>query len=366
MRVLYAIQGTGNGHLSRARAIIPLLQQRCQLDLLVSGTESEVQLPYAIKYRLKGLSFCYNRTGGLNYSRSLMANAGLHALKEVRQLPVEQYDLVINDFEPISAWACRKKGVACIAMGHQASFLSERVPRPGKQHLMGEMLLKYFAPAPQAIGFHFDTYDRFIHLPVIRNEVRERMPYEQGHYTVYLPSLGDDFLLPYLYQLPDAEWHVFSKYTWRSYRSRNIWVRPVNNNTFIRSFAGCQGLFTGGGFETPAEAMFWGKKLLVMPVKGQYEQQCNAAALEGLGIPVISRVDATFIPRIQAWLEQAQPAPRAYPDSLETIMDQVFDMAANADAQPTTDSVDLEEEFLQWPLRHAPPSVFPASGSAKS
>ena len=46
MKVLYAIQGTGNGHISRAREVIPFLKQQCDLDILISGTQSDVQLPY--------------------------------------------------------------------------------------------------------------------------------------------------------------------------------------------------------------------------------------------------------------------------------------------------------------------------------
>ena len=33
MKILYAIQGTGNGHISRAREIIPLLQKYGELDI---------------------------------------------------------------------------------------------------------------------------------------------------------------------------------------------------------------------------------------------------------------------------------------------------------------------------------------------
>jgi len=57
MKILYAIQGTGNGHISRAREIVPLLQQYGELDLLVSGTEAEVSLSQPLKYRLHGFSF---------------------------------------------------------------------------------------------------------------------------------------------------------------------------------------------------------------------------------------------------------------------------------------------------------------------
>ena len=44
---------------------------------------------------------------------------------------------------------------------------------------------------------------------------------------------------------------------------------------------------TGGGFETPSEALYLNKKLLSIPIMDQNEQQCNAAALELLGIRIL-------------------------------------------------------------------------------
>ncbi|MEM6298665.1 MAG: glycosyl transferase, partial [Bacteroidota bacterium] len=35
MNILFAIKGTGNGHLSRARAVIPHLKKYGKVDLLV-------------------------------------------------------------------------------------------------------------------------------------------------------------------------------------------------------------------------------------------------------------------------------------------------------------------------------------------
>ena len=39
MKILYAIQGTGNGHLSRAVDIVPELKKFGNLDLFVSGAQ---------------------------------------------------------------------------------------------------------------------------------------------------------------------------------------------------------------------------------------------------------------------------------------------------------------------------------------
>ena len=66
MKILYAIQGTGNGHLSRARDIIPILQQKGEVDILVSGIQADVSLPYPVKYTFKGLSFIFGKKGGID------------------------------------------------------------------------------------------------------------------------------------------------------------------------------------------------------------------------------------------------------------------------------------------------------------
>ena len=58
----------------------------------------------------------------------------------------------------------------------------------------------------------------------------------------------------------------------------------MNKTLFNQSLIHCTGIITGGGFETPAEALHLGKKLMAIPIRGQYEQQCNAAALKEMGV----------------------------------------------------------------------------------
>ena len=66
MKILYAVQGTGNGHLSRAMEIIPVLQKKCDLDILVSGIQADLKLPQEVKYRMKGMSFIFGTKGGVD------------------------------------------------------------------------------------------------------------------------------------------------------------------------------------------------------------------------------------------------------------------------------------------------------------
>ena len=106
MKILYAVQATGNGHISRAMEILPFLEKYGQVDIFLSGANSSLALDAPVKFRSKGLCIFYNNTGSLSYRQMAKHFAPLRILKEMRELPVEKYDLVLNDFECITALAC--------------------------------------------------------------------------------------------------------------------------------------------------------------------------------------------------------------------------------------------------------------------
>ena len=128
MKILYAIQGTGNGHLSRARDIIPILQNKGDLDILISGTQADVSLEYPITYRLNGLGFVFGKKGGVDFKQTFLRADTRKFYKEIASLPVHEYDLIINDFEPVSAWAARLKRKLCIGLSHQSAVLAPKAP----------------------------------------------------------------------------------------------------------------------------------------------------------------------------------------------------------------------------------------------
>ena len=87
MRILYAIQGTGNGHLSRATDIVPALRQYGDVDILVSGKNSQVAIPFDIRYRLSGLSFVFGKKDNIEFIETFK-QANLKKLwNEIRNLP---------------------------------------------------------------------------------------------------------------------------------------------------------------------------------------------------------------------------------------------------------------------------------------
>ncbi len=331
MKIFFGIQGTGNGHISRAREIVPLLQQYGDVDLLVSGTEAEVMLSQPLKYRHHGFSFIFGKKGGVD-RWATYKNMNLRRLwADIHNLPLKQYDIVINDFEPVSAWAARLQKIPSVSLSHQCSFLSDNTPRPPRWNY-AELLFKYYSPTTHHIGFHFDRYDDFIHTPVIRSEIRAMEVSNKGHYTVYLPAYDDRTLIQHCQKVKDVEWHVFSKRRKAAYREGNVVINPVSNEAFNNSLASCEGLLTGGGFEGPAEALFLQKKVMMIPMHGQYEQQCNALAASKLGVPTVPAIGDDFAAHLQQWVSHGKVIKVDFPNETAQIVDDMIKKFARSPA----------------------------------
>lgn len=335
MKIFYAVQATGNGHISRAMEILPYLQQYGEVDIMLSGTNSTLLLDAPVKFRSRGLSLFYNCNGGLNYAKILRQLSIPRIRKEMQELPVERYDLIINDFDCLTSMACARKRIPCFNFGHQASFMSAKTPRPARVSKTGEWVLRNYARATHYVGLHFRQYDDFILPPVIKGPIFNATPVDKGHITVYLPSYCQPELLHYFGPIKDQRFEIFSWQAVKPERHGNISFLPVTNKGFAESMIGCHAIICGAGFETPAEALHLNKKMMVMPIKGQYEQCCNAAALERLGVKAISGLDEDFHHRFERWINSYQPAGIRYTMNTAAIVESFMNICA---------------ERLQWNL----------------
>jgi len=307
MKILYSIQATGNGHIARAGELMPYLQQYGNVDVFLSGSNSNLQFDLPVKYRSKGVSLFYGNRGRLDYKKIYREFSFLRMWKEAKALPVENYDIVLNDFESITSLSCRLKGVPSVNFGHQASFHSKNTPLSPKRDWLGETILRNYATATAYVGLHFERYDSFIFNPVIKQDILNATPVDKGHVTVYLSHYSDEVVAAQLKKVKDVRFEVFSKKVQAPATDGNITFIPVSNKAFNESMIGCHGVITGAGFETPAEVLYMGKKLLCLPIKGQYEQLCNAAAITRFNVPVINSIDAGFNTNVENWLNGANP-----------------------------------------------------------
>lgn len=325
MKIFYAIQATGNGHISRATQLYPYLKKFGEVDFMLSGNNLSLDINLPIKFRSVGCSLHYSKCGGLAYWDIAKNIKPIQLFNEAKSLPLKDYDVVINDFDSVTSMACKLQKVHSVQFGHQASFVSENTPRPAKKSIMGETILKHYASSPQNIGLHFEKYDSFIHPPIIKDEIVLAQPKDLKHISVYLPSFDKECLEKAFNKVADVQFHWFLNDIKIPFTEGNISYFPVNQKLFNESLINCHGIITGGGFETPSEALFLEKKILSIPIKEHYEQECNAAALKKLGVPVVYELGNNFSKVIENWLNADILYPKMKANNIPETLEFLFD-----------------------------------------
>ena len=319
MKIFYAIQGTGNGHISRAEQLYPYLKKFGEVDFFLSGSNAQLETPLPIKYKSKGISLHYKSTGGMDYGK-ISKSLSFNIYKEAKALPIEKYDVIINDFEFITSLACMLKKKKSIQFGHQASFQSKLTPRAKNFDPIGNWVLDKFVRSTHYMGLHFEAYDNNIFNPIIKEEIVQATPTNEGHITVYLPQYSLSVLTPYLWAQTAYNFQVFTKEVKQKIKYHNITLLPIDNASFTKSLISCFGIITAGGFETPAEALYLKKKLLCIPILNHFEQQCNGAAMEKLGVKVIKKIDKNFHQIFAEWAQSTTTIDFKLTHSTESVV----------------------------------------------
>ena len=89
MRILYGVQGTGNGHITRARTMArALADSSLEVDYLFSGRPREKYFdmePFGEFRTLRGLTFHWSN-GRINSFKTVLNNNLIHFMRDVRQL----------------------------------------------------------------------------------------------------------------------------------------------------------------------------------------------------------------------------------------------------------------------------------------
>src|SRR5690554_4626759 len=129
MKILYALQTTDNEHIARANVLIPRLKEFAEVDVFISRQNSQLTLNTQ-SIQNKDISLFYSKNGRLNYKKIIQKNSMRHFFKSIRNVPIQSYDLIINDFEPITAYAARLQNKKIIRLSHQTTVLHQNAPKP--------------------------------------------------------------------------------------------------------------------------------------------------------------------------------------------------------------------------------------------
>ncbi|HEY0261406.1 MAG TPA: glycosyltransferase family protein [Chitinophagales bacterium] len=325
MKILFGIQATGNGHISRSTEIYKLLKQHpevTQLDVLISGGKAQMSLPFEVNYQYKGLSFYYGKKGKISVMKSIGKANFLSMAVGLWNVPFKDYDLIISDFEPITLWGAMIYGIKSVGIGNMYSVTSNKLKR-----VQGMRTTNFFAkamcPTRNKIGMHFEKFDDFIYYPVIRSEIREAKISDKNFTLVYLNSYEDKELLDFFtsFRFANRKFVIYSKESKETYNIGNCTVKPLNNETFVEDISSCSAVISAAGFQTISEALFMGKKLFVIPIKKQSEQLSNARVFEEMGGRVSLELNAE---NIEFWLKYEQAVQVKFENDLPQMINAIL------------------------------------------
>ncbi len=315
-RILYGVQGEGRGHATRSLRVLQALIHEGHDVLILTGGDALPVLESALGNRVLEiplLRYHYNPRGSLCAWRTIVRNLGplrkLALRNPVLESAVRRFapTAAVSDFEPLTCRLARVFKLPLLAVDHQ-HFLTETVlPRvPGARNAvklfayrLGTQLLSGWPRRMVVSSFHHFPRRRgsravFVG-PFLPEDVRRLSVRDAGHVTVYLKRPHYlEALLPVMKAAPDRDFELFAAWEeeWTRTLPRNVKLRPLDREGFLRSLAASHALIATAGNQVMGEAIWLGKPALAIPEPGVLEQELNARALEDSGCGAVCVLDA--------------------------------------------------------------------------
>jgi len=147
--------------------------------------------------------------------------------------------------------------------------------------------------AHKKLALSFDSLaqeksDTLIVPPLLRNEIRDMAIGYEEFILVYVVNKG--------YGEEILQWHASNPKVkvlcfWDNYDHEDGWTprtnitfRHLSDQDFLSAMSCCNGYASTAGFESICEAAYFNKPVMMVPVKGQYEQACNALDAQRAGL----------------------------------------------------------------------------------
>jgi uncharacterized protein (TIGR00661 family) len=295
-----------------------LKNRQHEIHVLFSGPKPSMQSEFKEFYTyqiFRGLTFCTHR-GNLKYFKTAFKLNFFQFYRDIISFDEFGYDLVISDFEPISARIARRKSLPSIGLGHQYAFV-HKIPIGGGNPL-ARFVMNNFAPVDYPVGLHWHHFNQPILPPIVPNKIESKHEKIDNMILVYLPFEQLEEIIALLEPFRRYQFFVYHRLTKAEDRG-NIHLRPYSRAGFLSDLSECNGVISNAGFELASEAMSLGKKILVKPLAGQMEQLSNALAIATLklGMVMIRLNNA----RVAQFLDQPAVTPIKFPNVALMVAD---------------------------------------------
>jgi uncharacterized protein (TIGR00661 family) len=308
-KIIYGLSGQGFGHSTRCKEIIrQLINNGHQVKIFTYG-QSLFILEKEFKqqiFEIPGFVLSY-RKNKLIYWKTIYENVKKfsHQTRYWKKVSAEfsdfNPDLVITDFEPLTALLAKTKKKPLISIDNQHQLTNTEIELPlkyKKDFLADQLVVKLLVWGAKyyLITSFFKTKinkkNTFIFAPIIREEILNLKTEEKNYILVYQ---GADFsnILPTLKKIKHKFLIVGPD---RQGKDGNVTFVKYSFDEWLKLLAGAKAVIGTAGLSLISECIYLEKPYLALPIKNQVEQTINALYLEknNLGMHAEKFTEAVF------------------------------------------------------------------------
>lgn len=298
MRIIYGCNSQGQGHLSKATTLVPLLEARGhEVRVISSGPQPPSIYQFRWHRHFSGLPYFLQdgktdpfqtiRNWGKNLPDTL--SSLFHLKRMVREFEPE---LIISDFEPMTGNPFLAPGCEVVSMCRQVALLDPNIPIPPcktiQQRITCTMIRCFTMGATRFHGFHYSPDSHRCVPPVIREDLL-RYPVVQGkHLFIYNYHHTGKGEIERLLEWSKRRGIPVRAYGFPGEISRgwhgNVLMQPSDRYQMMADLASCRAAIVTSGLTTPLEAFLLQKPVVTVPLEDQWEQYTNAWHLELAGM----------------------------------------------------------------------------------
>lgn len=306
-KCIFLVQGEGRGHMTQSISMKQLLTDAgievC--EVLIGKSEerevpkfyyNEIEVPVtpmespnmAFDKDKKSVNPLTTLTKNLSLGKNFAGSLKLIHTAVEKHKP----DFIINFYEPLCGfyYLLHKPKAPIISIGHQYMFLNKDFTMPA-EHVLANVALNTYtrltclgSTKKLALSFYpfADDIEKDIYTvpPLLRKEILT-YPASQGNYLlIYLLNSG--------YRNDIIHWHKHNTNTLlhcftddknaqeTEQYDGTLFFHKLDDKKFMELMANAKAVVTTAGFESVCEAMYLGKPVFTVPVKGHHEQFCNS------------------------------------------------------------------------------------------
>jgi uncharacterized protein (TIGR00661 family) len=326
--ILYSIQCTGNGHLTRSKQVIQTLLNNYsdrigKLDVCLSGEFSQVSTEdLNVQFKYKGLGLDTSN-GGLSIWNTIKNTNFRKFFRAVNDMDLKDYDIIISDFEPVTCWAAMLRGRKVLGVGNHYKFLSNRnfLNNINPNFFSNKMVVRSVCPVNRYIAFDYLKEGPNEFFPIIRDSIRKVDLKQDDFYIVYLSSIDIDKQIKFFNLFPNEKFYIYHNKIEKAYDYENCNLRPIDKVQFTEKLIRCKGVICHTGFQTTSECLYLGKKMVVIPIKKQIEQIYNTNILKKMGVLAADNLE---IPIFNKFFENDYSVKLNYQDEMGIVCEEIL------------------------------------------